>query len=234
MTVPVPHPYYPLDAVIPNYVPRELSTPAILATFTVASVFILSAAKIIATTVNPRIKTSELLTVLWFALCGGIHLILEGYYALNWATLPSSQHLLAQLWKEYSLSDSRYLTSDAFMMIMESMTAWAWGPLSFLLAAFIVTDNPFRHPLQIIISTGQLYGNILYYGICAFDFLVHGVEYSRPENYYFYGYFVFLNSFWIVIPIALIASSIKACGGAFAEAKKAKAVGMNGSAKKRS
>ena len=131
---------------------------------------------------------------------GSIHLLLEGYYALNFATLPGSQHLLAQLWKEYSMSDSRYLTSHAFVMTMESITAWCWGPLSFLLASFIATDHPFRHPLQIIISTGQLYGDVLYYGTCAFDFLVYGVEYSRPENYYFYGYFVLLNGFWIVIP----------------------------------
>jgi cholestenol delta-isomerase len=130
-----------------------------------------------------------------------IHFVLEGYYASNFTTLQGSQHILAQLWKEYSLSDSRYLTSDGFMVIMESVTAWGWGPLSLVLAYFIVTDNAFRHPLQIIISLGQLYGNILYYGICAFDFLVYGIEYSRPENYYFYGYFVFLNAFWIVIPV---------------------------------
>lgn len=85
-------------------------------------------------------------------------------------------------------------------MSMESITAWCWGPLCFVLASFIVTDNPFRHPLQIIISTGQLYGNVLYYATFAFDSLVYGIEYSRPETYYFYGYYVFLNGFWIVIP----------------------------------
>lgn len=98
------------------------------------------------------------------------------------------------------MSDSRYLTSHAFVMSMESITAWCWGPLSFVLASFIVTDNPFRHPLQIIISTGQFYGDVLYYGTFMFDFLMYGVEYSRPEGYYFYGYFVLLNGFWIVIP----------------------------------
>ncbi len=183
-----------------------------------------------------------------------IHFVLEGYYASNYATLQGSQHILAQLWKEYSLSDSRYLTSDGFMVIMESVTAWGWGPLSLLLAYFIVTDNAFRHPLQIIISLGQLYGNILYYGICAFDFLVHGVEYSRPENYYFYGYFVFLNAFWIVIPVCeyslfylftiflegdwtnrwidLISDSVRSCAAAFADVKKITTAGVNGSAKK--
>lgn len=100
---------------------------------------------------------------------------------------------------------------------MESITAWCWVPLSFLLASFIATDNPFRHPLQIIISTGQLYGTVLYYGTSTFDFFVYGVEYSRPENYYFYGYYVLLNGFWIVIPVCewfldFLASYIRLLG----------------------
>lgn len=83
---------------------------------------------------------------------------------------------------------------------MESVTAWLWGPLSFLLAFWIIRDSPFRHPLQIIVSTGQLYGDVLYYGTCAFDKLVWGVEYARPEGWYFWGYFVFLNAFWVLGP----------------------------------
>lgn len=85
------------------------------------------------------------------------------------------------------MSDSRYLTSHAFVLSMESITAWCWAPLSFVLAYFVVTDHPFRHPLQITISTGQLYGDLLYYGTCAFDFLVYGVEYSRLEGITFRG-----------------------------------------------
>jgi len=33
------------------------------------------------------------------------------------------QDLFGQLWKEYSLSDSRYLTQDAFVLCMETITA---------------------------------------------------------------------------------------------------------------
>lgn len=36
--------------------------------------------------------------------------------------LAGSQDLLAQLWKEYALSDSRYLTSDPFMLCVEAIT----------------------------------------------------------------------------------------------------------------
>lgn len=85
-------------------------------------------------------------------------------------------------------------------MCMESVTAWCWGPLSLLLAYFIITNNSFRHPLQIVISTGQLYGDVLYLGTVAFDYYVYGIDYSRPESYYFYGYFTFLNGIWLVVP----------------------------------
>ncbi|OJI98243.1 hypothetical protein ASPVEDRAFT_25140 [Aspergillus versicolor CBS 583.65] len=227
-----PHSYHPLGIDIPNYVPNEWSTLALVSTFAATAVVVLATAKTLATKSNPNISIADLSKVLWASLCCPIHFVLEGYYASNFTTLQGSQHILAQLWKEYSLSDSRYLTSDGFMVIMESVTAWGWGPLSLVLAYFIVTDNAFRHPLQIIISLGQLYGNILYYGICAFDFLVYGIEYSRPENYYFYGYFVFLNAFWIVIPVYLISDSVRSCANAFADVKRIKAAGVNGSAKR--
>lgn len=33
------------------------------------------------------------------------------------------QDLFGQMWKEYSYADSRYLTSDPFVLCMESVTA---------------------------------------------------------------------------------------------------------------
>lgn len=41
---------------------------------------------------------------------------------LNHRQLASSQSLLGQLWKEYALSDSRYLTSDTFTLCVEAIT----------------------------------------------------------------------------------------------------------------
>lgn len=45
-----------------------------------------------------------------------------GYFVYNHAGLAGSQDLFAQLWKEYALSDSRYLTSDPFMLCVEAIT----------------------------------------------------------------------------------------------------------------
>ena len=48
---------------------------------------------------------------------------LTGYFAFNHANMPGKQDLFGQLWKEYSFSDSRYLTSDPFVLCMETVTA---------------------------------------------------------------------------------------------------------------
>lgn len=37
--------------------------------------------------------------------------------------MPGMQDLFGQLWKEYAMSDSRYLTSDPFVLCMETVTA---------------------------------------------------------------------------------------------------------------
>ena len=47
---------------------------------------------------------------------------------------------------------------------------------------------------------GQIYGDILYYATSMFDHYFLGITYSRPEAYYFWGYYFLMNFFWIVIP----------------------------------
>ena len=113
--------------------------------------------------------------------------------------MGSKQDLFGQMWKVYSLSDSRYQTQNAFVLCMETITAICWGPLSFLVAYLITTGHHLRYPLQTIVSLGQLYGDVLYYATNIFDEYIYGVSYSRPEAAVFWGLYVFLNTFWIVI-----------------------------------
>jgi hypothetical protein len=46
----------------------------------------------------------------------------EGYFMLNHTRMGSMTDFFGQLWKEYALSDSRYMTSDPFVLVMESYT----------------------------------------------------------------------------------------------------------------
>lgn len=47
---------------------------------------------------------------------------LSGYYLYHGSKVAGLQSLYAQLWKEYTLSDSRYLTSDVFTVCVETIT----------------------------------------------------------------------------------------------------------------
>ncbi|KAF9977338.1 hypothetical protein BGZ73_006379 [Actinomortierella ambigua] len=145
------------------------------------------------------------LTFMWLVTCGFTHLILEGYYVIFNKTLAGLNSPLAQVWKEYSLADSRYLTSDPCVLGVEAITAFAWGPLALYTAYAQYHDLPSRHILQLIVSLGQLYGDILYY----FTTLIEGCPHGDPHPYYFYFYFIHFNAWWVIIPIILMYSSIK-------------------------
>jgi cholestenol delta-isomerase len=61
-------------------------------------------------------------------------------------------------------------------------------------------QHPMRFPLQAMVSLGQIYGDVLYYATSMFDLYYKNLTYCRPEAYYFWFYFFFMNFIWIVIP----------------------------------
>ena len=91
----------------------------------------------------------------------------------------------------------------------------AWGPLCFTVVALIIMNHPLRHPLQILLSVGHMYSDILYYSTALIDKFILNVSYSRPEPIYFWAYFIISNSPWIIVPAILINSSIKHSTTAF-------------------
>ncbi|PSR83642.1 Emopamil binding protein-domain-containing protein [Coniella lustricola] len=116
------HPYFPRDAAIPNYAPNISTTNELLVRFAAVWGCGLLASLVLLGRVCPRLSRSDKAVFLWFILCGSLHCFFEGYFVRNHKTLASSQGLLAQLWKEYALSDSRYLTSDPFVLCVEAIT----------------------------------------------------------------------------------------------------------------
>ncbi|KAM5345883.1 hypothetical protein ACJ41O_011744 [Fusarium nematophilum] len=218
------HPYFPLNVPIPGYAANSMDAPTLVTYFGAGCAVIFATTLLIVQVARPSLSRAETLTTMWFVLCGCIHLFFEGYFAYNFVHMAGQTDLFGQLWKEYSLSDSRYLTQDSFLVCMETITAVFWGPLSFLCAWCIVKEHPLRHPLQTIISLGQLYGDVLYYGTCTFSSLVFEVVYCRPERFYFWAYYFLCNAFWIVIPLVLLVSSVRATAGAFAKVQAAEKV----------
>ncbi|CZR52284.1 related to emopamil-binding protein [Phialocephala subalpina] len=229
------HPYYPLNVSIPGYIANTTEPLALVSVFASSCALVFATTWLIVKNTRPSLSTSDFLTIIWFVMCGFIHLVIEGYYSYNFLTIASNTDLLAQMWKVYSLSDSRYLTQNAFVLSMESVTALFWGPLSFLVSYLILTDHQLRHPLQSVLSLGQLYGDVLYYATNIFDEWVYGWSYSRPEPEVFWGLYVGLNAVWMVIPSVLLFTSVRAGGRAFAalaKMEKLLATRKNGTVKK--
>lgn len=69
---------------------------------------------------------------------GSIHCFFEGYFVLNNTHIASNTDFFAQLWKEYSLSDSRYMTSDPFLLCIETWTVVCIQPFPNLPLSFFV------------------------------------------------------------------------------------------------
>lgn len=144
------------------------------------------------------LKTAERVIGTWMVVSGAIHLIIEGAFSLydKFYTNTDPTWLLLELWKEYSKADSRYATRDSFVVAMETVTAFAWGPGCFLVFAGLLSRASWRWALLTMVSLGQLYGDVLYFATCWLEGSIH----TRPEPMYFWFYYIFMNIIWIITP----------------------------------
>ncbi|XP_018088872.1 3-beta-hydroxysteroid-Delta(8),Delta(7)-isomerase isoform X2 [Xenopus laevis] len=199
----MPHPYWPRELRLEGYRPNDRSMGEILAfLFSVSGVLL--ASMWLLTGRARGMGTGRRFAVCWFTVCAFIHGVIEGWFALYYQDLPRDQAFLSQLWKEYSKGDSRYVAADNFTVCMETITAWAWGPLSAWTVISFLQQNPQRYVLQLIVSLGQLYGDVLYF------YTEYREGFSHSEMWhplYFWFYFVFMNFLWIIIPSILIVDS---------------------------
>ncbi|KAI8866565.1 Emopamil-binding protein, partial [Ramicandelaber brevisporus] len=161
-----------------------MSVAAVFATVLVPSAILLALGWRLIAPRRPDLTTAGRLTFGWFLVSGLIHIVLEGYYVLHHRTIAGESFLLAQVWKEYALSDSRYLTSDVFVLPMEAITAAFDGPLCLVAAYSIWYDMPHYHLSQAVVSVAQIYGCILYFATTMLD----GSPHSDPHPYYYYFY----------------------------------------------
>jgi len=225
------HHYYPLEVEIANYLANEWSVPVLLGIFAAVCASIVIGTVVVVDRAHPHLPKVEKAAIWWFVISGAIHLFFEGYFSLNHTRMGPAQDLFGQLWKEYAFSDSRYLTSDPFVLCMETVTAFTWGPICFVVAFFITNSHPLRHPLQIIVCVGQIYGLILYYATSMFDHYYAQITYSRPEFLYFWGYYFFMNFIWMVFPGILLVSSVRTIARTFQALDKINAAKRNGNGK---
>lgn len=190
------HPYYPVGLQLPGYSPPLLPFKVVLAIFFSASAVLFLASWVLSGR-QRHLQTVDRVIFCWFALTGVIHFVVEGaVVAFADFYKSKSSNILFEIWKEYCRADSRYASRDPFTICMEAVTAFVEGPLCFLIMYGMLNQKPWRFTLQFAVSLGQLYGDVLYFATSWYD----GGGYARPEALYFWFYFIFVNSIWIVVP----------------------------------
>ena len=129
-----------------------------------------------------------------------MHIFFKGYFVQNHSRMATRQDVFGQLWKEYALSDSRYLSSDTTILVMEAVTVCVQGSLSYLMVALIIFSHPLRYLVQGLVSLGHIHFDIIYLATAWFDERHRGISYCRPEPYYFWFYYFGMNFTWIAVP----------------------------------
>lgn len=68
---------------------------------------------------------------------------------INHGRMASAQDFFGQLWKEYALSDSRYMTADTMVLCMETMTVVCSRAALMGMLATLLANLP---PLDVLIA----------------------------------------------------------------------------------
>jgi len=166
---------------------------------------------------NASLTARAKATATWFLLCGLLHVHFEGYFVKHRRALAGRTDVVAELWKEYTLSDSRYLVQDDFVVAIEALTVLFLGPLCLLTFLAIVRDSPWVHPARLLACCCHVYGVLLYFVTASLQHNIH----CRPEPLYFWGYYVGCNLPWLLVPAVLGWRSARAMAEA-TEARKFK------------
>lgn len=201
------HPYWPRHLKLDNFVPNDHPAWYILVClFSTFGVILLTTWLLSGRASVVPLGTGRRLVLCWFTVCAFVHLVIEGWFAVYHEVLLGDQAFLSQLWKEYAKGDSRYILEDSFIVFMETITACLWGPLSLWVVIAFLRQQPLRFVLQLVISVGQLYGDVLYFLMEQSEGFQHA-EFGHPL--YFWFYFVFMNGIWLIVPGILVVDAIK-------------------------
>ncbi|XP_074586135.1 putative 3-beta-hydroxysteroid-Delta(8),Delta(7)-isomerase [Curcuma longa] len=210
------HPYVPKDLKLPGYVPCFLSQKDIVVPYLATSLLLVSFIWIFSG--RSKLTKTDRLLMCWWAFTGLTHIILEGYFAFSPEFYKEkTPHYLAEVWKEYSKGDSRYVGRDAGIVSVEGITAVLEGPASLIAVYAIATRKPYSYILQFAVCIGQLYGCLVYF-ITAF---LEGDNFAMSPFYY-WVYYIGANGWWVVIPLLIANRSWKKITAAIQAEKKIK------------
>lgn len=99
------HPYWPRHLRLDNFVPNDCPTWHLLAgLFSVSSVLVVTTWLLSGHAAVIPLGTWRRLSLCWFAVCGFIHMVIEGWFTLYHEDLLGDQAFLSQLCESWVLS----------------------------------------------------------------------------------------------------------------------------------
>ena len=152
-----------------------------------------------------RIEFHEILVLAWYIIDAMTHLTIELAYvvlALT-TTAEKSDSFMGWLWREYSRADARWAVRDPNVISLEMLTVFI-GILCLVQVKGILCRAPWRHPLQMIICTAELYGGWMTF--CP-EWVQGSPNLNGQDPILFWIYLVFMNGLWVVIPALLLWDS---------------------------
>ena len=166
-----------------------------------------------------RLSFSDKLSVLWLLYNAIVHWTLEAsflYFSLT-GTVNSAQGLMAELWKEYAKADARWGVSDSTIVSIEIVTVLFNGSVTLLLVHAILSKKPYRHFVQVLVNTCELYGGWMTF---APEWLTGNRNLDTSSPLYLWVYLVFFNGLWVVVPLILLVQSYVAISSYHGREKK--------------
>lgn len=120
------HPYHPATLDLPSYTATTVSPATLAPLLGGLGLAVLALAWRLLAALNPTLTVRARATACWFLFCGLLHIHFEGYFVRHRRSLAARTDLVGALWKEYALSDSRYLLAGAgegqFVFAIEVLT----------------------------------------------------------------------------------------------------------------
>ncbi|KAF8430386.1 Emopamil binding protein-domain-containing protein [Tirmania nivea] len=220
---PPPHPYYPPTLSLPNYDPSNqlnqlhaLLYMFLPLTLLLTLTYIYTGTLRFPTPSSPRLTGSERLLASWYTINFALHIFFEGAFLLHapYFTLHSSRSLLAALWREYALADSRYLLppghpSFTFIYAIELITVFVVGPMCVLCVLGIVKRKECRGVAMVVVSTAHLWSIAMYF----LTGWLEGEKWCSEGEVYRWGYFWGMNAPWVAVSAAVVWSEVVKLGG---------------------
>uniref|UniRef100_A0A3P8SGE5 EBP like n=2 Tax=Amphiprion TaxID=80969 RepID=A0A3P8SGE5_AMPPE len=153
-----------------------------------------------------RSSAEDRWVLLWLFYDVIVHLTLEGpfVYMSLVGTVETSEGPLAELWREYSKADSRWLVSDPTIVSVEILTVVLDSLIGLLLIHAVLKDKYYRHFLQVALSVCELYGGWMTF--CP-DWLMGSPHLDTSSQLHLWVYLGFFNGLWVLVPVLLLVQS---------------------------